>query len=84
VLTLPFLSGDRLSPALQRWHNHCCHPILWSRPVPKSLCSIVVYETLALGGAIDALYRKVYQKMYARLQPLNLDLQKITGYPRLY
>lgn len=31
----------------------------------------------------DALYKKVYQKMYARLQPLYLDIQKITGYPRL-
>jgi sugar (pentulose or hexulose) kinase len=31
----------------------------------------------------DALYRQVYQKMYTRLQPLYLDIQKITGYPKL-
>ncbi len=31
----------------------------------------------------DALYRQVYQKMYARLQPLYLEIQKITGYPKL-
>ncbi len=31
----------------------------------------------------DALYRKVYQKMYTRLQPLYLEIQKITGYPRM-
>jgi sugar (pentulose or hexulose) kinase len=32
----------------------------------------------------DALYRRVYQKMYARLQPLYHDIQQITGYPRLH
>ena len=31
----------------------------------------------------DALYRQVYQKMYSRLQPLYLEIQKITGYPKL-
>ncbi|MDO8651710.1 MAG: FGGY-family carbohydrate kinase [Undibacterium sp.] len=31
----------------------------------------------------DALYTKVYQKMYRRLQPLYAEIQKITGYPRL-
>lgn len=30
----------------------------------------------------DELYRRVYQKMYSRLQPLYRDIQKITGYPR--
>jgi sugar (pentulose or hexulose) kinase len=29
----------------------------------------------------DALYHRVYQKMYARLQPLYHDIQQITGYP---
>ena len=78
-----------------------------------------IYETSALGAAIDAavglrlhpdfasavaamtrigrvfepqaqhreiydqLYRRVYRKMYARLKPLYLEIQKITGYPRL-
>ncbi|TAL91736.1 MAG: hypothetical protein EPN69_09535 [Rhodanobacter sp.] len=78
-----------------------------------------VYETSALGAAIDAavgvrlypdfpsavramtregrefqpqpqaqaiyneLYRRVYQKMYAHLQPLYQEIQKITGYPGL-
>ncbi|MEI6803303.1 MAG: FGGY-family carbohydrate kinase [Burkholderiales bacterium] len=32
----------------------------------------------------DALYRRVYQKMYARLQPLYRDIQQITGYPKLH
>lgn len=31
----------------------------------------------------DALYHRVYQKMYARLQPLYREIQQITGYPRL-
>ena len=31
----------------------------------------------------DELYRRVYQGMYARLQPLYREIQKITGYPRL-
>jgi len=31
----------------------------------------------------DALYNRVYQQMYARLQPLYKEIQKITGYPRL-
>jgi len=30
----------------------------------------------------DALYHRVYQKMYARLQPLYREIQQITGYPR--
>ena len=29
----------------------------------------------------DQLYRRVYRKMYSRLQPLYSDIQKITGYP---
>ncbi len=29
----------------------------------------------------DQLYRRVYQKMYARLQPLYQAIQEITGYP---
>lgn len=29
----------------------------------------------------DALYRRVYQKMYARLQPLYQEIRDITGYP---
>ena len=32
----------------------------------------------------DALYERVYRKMYARLAPLYAEIQKITGYPRLY
>jgi sugar (pentulose or hexulose) kinase len=32
----------------------------------------------------DALYRRVYQPMYARLAPLYAEIQKITGYPRLH
>jgi sugar (pentulose or hexulose) kinase len=31
----------------------------------------------------DQLYRRVYCRMYKRLQPLYLDIQKITGYPKL-
>lgn len=31
----------------------------------------------------DELYKRVYQKMYTRLQPLYRDIQNITGYPRL-
>jgi sugar (pentulose or hexulose) kinase len=31
----------------------------------------------------DELYSRVYQKMYAQLQPLYRDIQKITGYPRV-
>jgi sugar (pentulose or hexulose) kinase len=31
----------------------------------------------------DALYRRVYQKMYGRLQPLYRAIQAITGYPRM-
>lgn len=31
----------------------------------------------------DDLYRRVYQKMYARLRPLYQEIQKITGYPDL-
>ncbi|MEY3446224.1 MAG: hypothetical protein RIR45_979 [Pseudomonadota bacterium] len=31
----------------------------------------------------DQLYRRVYCRMYKRLQPLYRDIQKITGYPRL-
>ena len=29
----------------------------------------------------EQLYRRVYCRMYQRLQPLYLDIQKITGYP---
>ncbi len=32
----------------------------------------------------DALYRKVYAKMYKQLQPLYEDIRKITGYPPGY
>ncbi|OGB27495.1 MAG: carbohydrate kinase [Burkholderiales bacterium RIFCSPLOWO2_02_FULL_57_36] len=32
----------------------------------------------------DDLYRRVYQQMYARLQPLYKEIQKITGYPSLH
>jgi sugar (pentulose or hexulose) kinase len=31
----------------------------------------------------DELYHRVYQKMYARLQPLYYEIQKITGYPKM-
>jgi sugar (pentulose or hexulose) kinase len=31
----------------------------------------------------DALYRRVYQKMYRRLQPLYEEIRQITGYPNL-
>lgn len=31
----------------------------------------------------DALYHRVYQKMYGRLQPLYRAIQAITGYPRM-
>lgn len=33
--------------------------------------------------AYDELYRRVYCRMYDRLQPLYRDIQRITGYPRL-
>jgi sugar (pentulose or hexulose) kinase len=29
----------------------------------------------------DQLYRRVYKKMYDRLQPLYAAIQEITGYP---
>jgi sugar (pentulose or hexulose) kinase len=32
----------------------------------------------------DALYRKVYAKMYKQLQPLYEEIRKITGYPPGY
>ncbi|KIF80567.1 FGGY-family carbohydrate kinase [Noviherbaspirillum autotrophicum] len=32
----------------------------------------------------DDLYRRVYRQMYARLQPLYKEIQKITGYPRMH
>jgi sugar (pentulose or hexulose) kinase len=31
----------------------------------------------------DALYRRVYGQMYARLQPLYREIQDITGYPKM-
>ncbi|HEY5801344.1 MAG TPA: FGGY-family carbohydrate kinase [Burkholderiaceae bacterium] len=31
----------------------------------------------------DQLYKRVYRKMYGRLQPLYADIQRITGYPRM-
>jgi ribulose kinase len=30
----------------------------------------------------EQLYRRVYCRMYKQLQPLYLDIQKITGYPK--
>jgi hypothetical protein len=30
----------------------------------------------------DRLYRRVYQKMYARLQPMYQEIADITGYPK--
>ena len=32
----------------------------------------------------DALYKKVYCKMYSRLQPLYKSIQEITGYPKMH
>ncbi|HJV52945.1 MAG TPA: FGGY-family carbohydrate kinase [Noviherbaspirillum sp.] len=32
----------------------------------------------------DELYRRVYCQMYARLQPLYKEIQRITGYPRMH
>jgi sugar (pentulose or hexulose) kinase len=43
-----------------------------------------VFEPLPQNREIyDQLYHRVYRKMYARLKPLYLEIQKITGYPRL-
>ncbi len=43
-----------------------------------------VFEPIAGNQKIyDQLYRRVYQKMYARLQPLYHEIQDITGYPRI-
>jgi sugar (pentulose or hexulose) kinase len=43
-----------------------------------------VFEPLPQNQKIyDDLYHRVYQKMYARLQPLYKEIQQITGYPRL-
>ena len=43
-----------------------------------------VFEPLPQNREIyDALYQRVYRRMYARLKPLYLEIQKITGYPRL-
>jgi ribulose kinase len=43
-----------------------------------------VFEPLPQHREIyDQLYHRVYRKMYARLKPLYLEIQKITGYPRL-
>ncbi|OIQ72522.1 xylulose kinase [mine drainage metagenome] len=40
------------------------------------------FEPMAQNRAIyDALYHRVYKKMYGRLQPLYRDIQQITGYP---
>ena len=42
----------------------------------------VVFEPQRENRAIyDALYGRVYQKMYARLRPLYEDIRQITGYP---
>ena len=30
----------------------------------------------------DALYRRVYLKLYERLKPLYKEIREITGYPR--
>lgn len=41
-----------------------------------------VFEPDKQGQLIyDQLYQRVYLQMYARLQPLYLEIQKITGYP---
>ncbi len=32
----------------------------------------------------DELYHRVYRQMYARLQPLYKEIQRITGYPRMH
>ena len=43
-----------------------------------------VFEPLPQHREIyDQLYHRVYRKMYARLKPLYLEIQKITGYPRI-
>jgi sugar (pentulose or hexulose) kinase len=43
-----------------------------------------VFEPIQANRKIyDELYTRVYQKMYAQLQPLYRDIQKITGYPKV-
>jgi sugar (pentulose or hexulose) kinase len=42
------------------------------------------FEPVAANHATyDALYHRVYQKMYGRLQPLYRAIQQITGYPKM-
>ena len=42
-----------------------------------------VFQPIAKNHAIyDKLYRRVYQKMYARLQPMYKEIADITGYPK--
>lgn len=42
-----------------------------------------VFEPISQNRKIyDELYHRVYKKMYARLQPMYHDIQKITGYPK--
>lgn len=43
-----------------------------------------VFEPIPQNQKIyDALYHRVYQKMYTRLQPLYQEIQAITGYPKM-
>jgi sugar (pentulose or hexulose) kinase len=43
-----------------------------------------VFEPIPANQKIyNELYRRVYQKMYAHLQPLYRDIQEITGYPHI-
>ncbi|ATQ76251.1 carbohydrate kinase [Massilia violaceinigra] len=42
-----------------------------------------VFEPIAANQAMyDRLYKQVYRKMYARLQPMYAQIAEITGYPR--
>ena len=41
-----------------------------------------VFEPIAANQAMyDRLYKQVYRKMYARLQPMYAQIAEITGYP---
>jgi len=42
------------------------------------------FEPIAANAALyENLYQRVYKRMYAQLSPLNAEIQKITGYPRI-
>ncbi len=41
----------------------------------------VFHPVAAHHKVYDSLYKRVYQKMYARLQPMYAEIQDITGYP---